>query len=125
LLDIYPTLCDLAGVEIPETVEGQSLVPAFADEDDRIRDAMLFAYRGFQRAVQDGQYKLIEYVVDGERTTQLFDLQEDPAELDNLAQRPEYSEVRDRLRRQLTRWRDELDDDQEDQGAHFWAGYRP
>ncbi|MGC9348991.1 MAG: sulfatase-like hydrolase/transferase [Anaerolineae bacterium] len=124
LLDIYPTLCDLVGVSIPETVEGKSLVPALRSQEERIRDVMLFAYRGFQRAAQNDRYKLIEYVVDGKRTTQLFDLQEDPWELQDLAQRPAYAARRDELREQLKRWQDELGDDQEAQGAHFWAGFR-
>jgi arylsulfatase A-like enzyme len=123
LLDVYPTLCDLVGVPIPETVEGESLAPILNDGGATGRETLLFAYRGFQRAVQDGRYKLIEYVVDGTRTTQLFDLQEDPWELSNLAEDPAYAEVKARLREALQQWRTQLDDDQPGQGADFWAGY--
>ena len=123
LLDIYPTLCELAQVAVPETVEGRSLVPALNEADANGRETLCFAYRGFQRAVQDGRYKLIEYVVDGERTTQLFDLQEDPWELTNLADDPAYADVKEGLREALQSWQTELDDDQPGQGADFWAGY--
>lgn len=125
LLDIYPTLCDLLEVPIPDSVEGKSLVPALADSDEHIRDHLLYAYRQFHRGVRDERYKLIEYVVEGDRTTQLFDLQKDPMEMSNLADDLLYAGHLERLRQELVRWRDELDDDgtpYEPTGA-FWEGY--
>jgi len=121
LLDIFPTLCDLIGVPIPGSVEGKSLVPAMRDAD-KIRDTMFFAYTDLHRSVRDERYKLIEYVVGDTRHTQVFDLQEDPFELDNLAGEPEYSEHLSRLRQALVQWKDELGDTRE-QGQRFWAGY--
>jgi arylsulfatase A-like enzyme len=123
LLDIYPTLCDLVGPPIPDTVEGKSLVPAMRHKNEQTRDTLLFAYRGVQRAAQDRQYKLIEYVVDGRRTSQLFDLQTDPWELDNLADDPVHMDRVAALRQELLRWRDELGDRQSGQGEPFWRGY--
>lgn len=121
LLDIYPTLCDLAGVPVPRTVEGKSLVPALRG-DDPIRDVLLFAYRGVQRAIQDRQFKLIEYVVEGQRTTQLFSLGSDPWEIENLADDGAYADRLAALRGELARWRDEMDDTQPGQGEDFWSG---
>jgi len=123
LLDIYPTLCDLVGLPIPETVEGQSLVPAMEDSGVRIRETMLYAYKDVQRCARDDRYKLIEYVVKGERRTQLFDLQEDPWELHNLADDPSRRGDVVRLRGELVRWRDELGDTQEGLGEPFWQRY--
>jgi len=123
LLDIYPTLCDLAGVPIPDTVEGRSLVPALHHHATRVRESLWFAYRNCQRAVQDDRYKLIEYVVEGQRTTQLFDLQQDPWEVRNLAGDPALASTVARLREQLADRSAELDDDQPDQGQDFWAGF--
>jgi arylsulfatase A-like enzyme len=60
--------------------------------------------------------------VDGNRTTQLFDLEADPWELTDLAADPAYAEVKARLREALQQWRTQLDDDQPGQGADFWAG---
>ncbi len=122
LLDIYPTLCELLDVAVPDSVEGQSLVPAM-EEGSRIRDTMFFAYKEYQRCVRDGRYKLIEYVVEGERTTQLFDIQEDPWELHNLAHDPTHAEHLERLRQALFRWRDVLDDEADPMGEIFWRGY--
>jgi arylsulfatase A-like enzyme len=123
LLDIYPTLCDLTGTPIPATVEGHSLLPAMRDPGATVRDTLCFAYRGLQRAVQDARFKLIEYVVEGQRTTQLFDLHTDPWETDNLADDPRHAEAISRLRTELESYRDALDDNQPGQGALFWSGY--
>ena len=67
LSDIYPTLCDLLGLEKPTTVEGKSLAPCFEDPATQIRKRLHFAYRGVQRAVKREGMKLIEYVVEGKR----------------------------------------------------------
>ena len=110
LLDIFPTLCDLAGLDIPEAVEGESLAPIISGQRTQLRDSLFFAYRDCQRAVRDDRYKLIEYYVDGTRTTQLFDVAEDPWEMINLAGEPDYADELARLREELARWQAEVDD---------------
>ena len=45
----------------------------------------------WQRAVRDERYKLIEYCVDENRHTQLFDLKTDPNEINNLAGNPDFA----------------------------------
>jgi arylsulfatase A-like enzyme len=122
LHDIFPTLCDAAGVGIPHGVEGVSLTPAFTDSGFAPREYLHLAYRHVQRAVRDSRYKLIEYAVEGGGTTQLFDMAEDPYELHNLANDPAFGEVLSRLRRELGRWRTELGDTG-DQGQRFWTEY--
>jgi arylsulfatase A-like enzyme len=123
LIDIYPTLCDLVGMPVPDSVEGKSLVPTMYDPAARIRDSLLFAYKDVQRAVQKDGYKLIEYAVAGRRTTQLFDLQADPWELNNLSGNPGSADRLASLRQELKRWRDELGDTQPGQGETFWQHY--
>ena len=110
LLDIYPTLCDLVGIEAPATVEGKSLCPALASSGESIRETLFFAYKGLHRGVRDRRHKLIEYNVDGARTTQLFDLAADPHETRDLADDPARADDIARLRAALARWRAELDD---------------
>jgi len=122
LLDIYPTLCELLDLDVPDSVDGKSLVPAMRDPEEKIRDTLHYAYRHLHRGVRDRRYKLIEYVVEGERTTQLFDLENDPHEMANLAADPDHAGTVARLRTELLRWRDEYDDNQE-QGQAFWGGY--
>jgi arylsulfatase A-like enzyme len=121
LLDIAPTLLDLAACPQPATVEGRSLAPTLQDPSAPTRDTLYFAYRGYQRAVQNDRYKLIEVAVDDTRATQLFDLRGDPWELTNLAPDPAHEQTISALRQEMRRWRDELNDDQPGQGAEFWA----
>ena len=122
LLDIFPTLCDLIDLPVPETVEGKSMTPAMHDPSAVVRDTLHFAYKGVQRAVRKGQYKLIEYVVKGKRTSQMFDLQRDPCETTNLVAKPEHAEIVESLRKELRQWQTELGDNQE-MGNQFWSEY--
>tara|TARA_R110000751_G_scaffold88819_7_gene175402 strand:- start:6014 stop:7087 length:1074 start_codon:yes stop_codon:yes gene_type:complete len=108
LLDVLPTLCELAGIDAPETVEGISFVPVLKGEKEVVRDVMYGVYAGGtkpgMRTVKKGDWKLIKYdVMDGAiRETQLFNLAENPNEylpehhkseemLINLANNPKYS----------------------------------
>jgi arylsulfatase A-like enzyme len=86
LLDIFRSVCELTGVQVPDSVEGQSLAPAIHNQERKGREAIYFAYRHFQRAVRTKRWKLILYNVQGEKHTQLFDLENDPWEMKNLAQ---------------------------------------
>jgi len=84
LFDIFPTLCELTEMEVPETVQGQSFVQAIGDNEAKNRETMIYGYKEFQRAYRKGDFKLIEYFVNGERNTQLFNLNDDPIEFNNL-----------------------------------------
>jgi len=122
LFDIFPTLTELAGLATPQTVEGKSLVPILNNPNEAMRDYLYFAHLQYQRALQDKQFKLIEYVVNGDRHTQLFDLKNDPKEMNNLYSNPEYSTHLQRLRNELTKWKTEFGDHTE-QGKEFWSNY--
>lgn len=129
LYDIYPTLCDIAGLKIPETVEFKSLKLVIADESAKHRDHLYFAFMSWQRAIRDDRHKLIEYCVNGARHTQLFDLKEDPQEMKNLAddtaQRPKLESLRGLLKQERLR----LNDGNtpfpfaDKQGKDFWSAY--
>jgi arylsulfatase A-like enzyme len=90
LHDVYPTLCELAGLEIPESVTSKSLVPLLEGKARSLRDAHFHAFTKTQRAVRVGDWKLIRYNVKGKQTTQLFNLARDPMEMNNLAERAEH-----------------------------------
>jgi arylsulfatase A-like enzyme len=109
LYDLFPTICDLAQTKTPDVVEGTSLLPTMRGETAG-REYLFTAYRDWQRMVRDRRWKLIEYHVAGEHHIQLFDLLEDPDELNNLANNDEQSEVLQRLRRELRRQASEFGD---------------
>lgn len=115
LLDIFPTLCGLVDTTAPSTVEGSSLESALHGEEGAPRDLLYLAYESTIRGVSDGCHKLIEYA-GGE--TQLFDIQEDPGEVANLAS-GEPARV-ESLRKRMVVLRDQWDDSAHPQGASFW-----
>lgn len=86
LLDVLATLCDLTGVEAPDSIEGTSFKPVLDGRQAIVRDALYGAYCGGtkpgMRCVKKGDWKLIKYdVLDGQvRETQLFNLAENPHE---------------------------------------------
>ncbi len=124
LFDIFPTLCELTGTKKPDSVEGTSLVTAMNDANAKVRDTLYFAYTSNQRAVKDRQYKLVEYVVQGRHNmTQLFDLVNDPWELNNLADDPAQADKVMELRTELRRYSEEWDDRSSEWGEVFWPVY--
>ncbi|MBT3275826.1 MAG: sulfatase-like hydrolase/transferase, partial [Spirochaetales bacterium] len=124
LLDIYPTLCDLIGIGAPESVEGISFKPILDNKDERTRETLYFAYTDKIRAVKDDRYKLMEFVHNGNRTSLLFDLRKDPAELANLIGTEGMADTAAELRKELFRFRDEWDDERHPLGKEYWTGFR-
>jgi len=109
-IDIYPTLCELTGLDLPDHMQGKSLVDILqrADENES------FAISQFQRdekmgyAIRDDRYRYVEWTTEGYHQNpdadltlvsdiQLFDYETDPWETVNLANDPRYSETRKRL----------------------------
>ena len=86
LLDTLATLCDLAGIEAPESNEGLSFRPVLEGRAETVRDVLYGVYCGGtkpgMRSVRRGDWKLIKTdVLDGYvRRTQLFDLSKNPLE---------------------------------------------
>jgi arylsulfatase A-like enzyme len=106
LNDVYPTLCDYIGINIPVNVETTSLFKCLNDPNLTHRDHLIFAYKHFQRGIRKENWKYIEYYVNGKRHKQLFNLEEDPFEIQNLAEYPDnqilINELRENLKYQWT-----------------------
>lgn len=100
-LDLYPTLCDLTTTETPKTVVGVSLFNTLMSQEKIERSSLVFAYKNSQRAIRKEDYKLIEYLVKGEKTGQLFDLKNDPWETTNLYDLPSYQSKQIELQKEL------------------------
>ncbi|MBA7695653.1 hypothetical protein ES703_104285 [subsurface metagenome] len=125
LLDIFPTLCDMIEIKIPASVEGKSLVSAINDPNVKVRKSLYFAYTRCQRAIKSQQYKLIEYVVNRRlKNIQLFNLKEDPLELNNLAANPEFNDKIEELHEEMFRLRDEWSDNNSRWGIKFWKAFQ-
>ncbi|RQG97470.1 sulfatase-like hydrolase/transferase [Natrarchaeobius oligotrophus] len=125
LHDLAPTFLELADVAAPETFDARSLVPLLeGDEDGHGRDGSgrddgdwpdsVFAqYHGdefglySQRMVRTARYK---YVYNGPDVDELYDLEADSGELQNLIDHPDYERVRREMRKRLIEWMDETAD---------------
>lgn len=89
LLDVFPTVADFAGANVPGTIDGRSFKPVITGKAKSVRDELFFSYRHVQRAWRDDRWKIIRYPE--VNVTQLFDLKSDPNELNNLAEKPEHA----------------------------------
>ncbi len=111
LLDIFPTLCGLTELDVPATVEGKTLLPVLKKAKTQIRDSLFLAYTKIHRGVRtDDNWKLIKYNVKGVQTTQLFNLNNDPYELNNLAADNQYTYRLTHLTDLLKNYMRKLDD---------------
>ncbi len=118
-LDIAPTILDLAGAEIPDRMQGRSLVPLLRGEDpDDWREAIYYHY--FEGL--DGPHDVAQHY--GVRTDQytlayfpdhdeweLFDLEEDPEQLTSVYDDPDYADVQQRLKETLDELQERFEDD--------------
>jgi arylsulfatase A-like enzyme len=122
LSDIFRTVCDIAGIKKPDSVEGESLVPAISNQARKARDVLYFSYRHFQRAVRSRRWKLILYNVQGTKHTQLFDMENDPWEMNNLADDPSQAkrvrEMTELLRSKMAESDDPVRLDEPDWGVN-------
>lgn len=110
LHDLFPTLCGLCGTTTPDSVETQSLAPLLRASNAHARPSLFHAYRDVQRAVTTSRWKLIRYHVNGQNTTQLFDLEHDPIEMHNLADTDSGREKTQELDEQLQSWMSRIDE---------------
>jgi len=89
LHDVFPTLGARCGVSPPPKSEGMDLTATLRDPRHAARPDLLFAYQNVQRAIETPEWKLIRYPK-ADRI-QLFNLKNDPYEIHDLADRPEYA----------------------------------
>jgi choline-sulfatase len=105
---LFPTLCDLAGISMPATVQFPSVAPLLRGERERVFDSIYAAYRNYGRMVQNDHHKLILYPE--AKKVQLFDIANDPWEMTNLATNPIQSETISDLFRDLKKWQERVND---------------
>lgn len=97
--DFAPTVLSYAGLDVPSQMQGASMKPLFEEANPRWRDTVFYEYWKdlvhaipTMTAVRTGRHKLITYP-EIEDIDELYDLQEDPHEMDNLVKDPAYADV--------------------------------
>jgi arylsulfatase A-like enzyme len=112
-IDLASTFCAAAGVPIPSTFRGQSLLSLMAGAPENGREDIFAMYHGnqfglySQRMVRDRRWK---YVWNATAEDELYDLAADPGEVRNLAAMPDYGAELARLRARLVAWMEETRD---------------
>lgn len=110
LFDLFPTICGLAGIALPDRLAGEDLRPIWAGEKGRVRDSAFLPFSGLMRSIRDERWKLIVYPPIGRR--QLFDLQADPDEMRDLSGNPEHAGEVSRLTTLMRSWQARVGDGQ-------------
>ncbi|MFP6618272.1 MAG: sulfatase-like hydrolase/transferase [Pirellulaceae bacterium] len=95
LQDVMPTTLELAGIKKPGHVQFKSLLPLIKGETREGYDAVYGAYLALQRSVREGPYKLILYPKISQQV--LYNVEQDPLELKDLAGDAKYLQVKKKL----------------------------
>ena len=108
-LDILPTLCDYAGVAVPESLLGQSLRAVAEKRDTPDGRPYVVSENQSGRMIRSDRFKYCVYS-DGEPRESLVDIKNDPGEMTNLAGLPKFNDELAEHRAYLSRWIDESND---------------
>lgn len=127
LYDVFPTLCEKTGIDIPDSVDGKSFAHLLdGQHGDSFRDELYLIFDQFVRGIKDNEFKLIEYR-NGDREedkwTFLYNIKNDPWETENLADREEYQNKVSEMREKMLRHRDEWEEQSHPWGTDFWPRF--
>lgn len=117
-LDLAPTLLKIAGIEVPQMMQGRSMTDLWMGERDHDwRDAIYYHYyeKGFgatpHYGIRTDRYKLIHFY-DPIDSWELYDLEGDPSEIINMIDDPEKNELISTLKNRLGELQEEFQDTQ-------------
>ena len=91
LLDLFPTLAELVGIDAPEHLEGTSLVPLLEDPDAEWARPAISTHHFGNHAVRSERFRYIRY---NDGSEELYDHDADPNEWHNLAEDPDYADAK-------------------------------
>ncbi|MGI9473644.1 MAG: sulfatase [Rubripirellula sp.] len=102
LIDLYPTLADLAGLKTPQGLQGSSMMPLLSDpaSEDWEKDVAFTISRSGGESLRTPDWRFTQWNY-GDGGMELYDLRNDPGEFTNLAGKPEYASQRKKLKSQL------------------------
>ncbi|OAI55653.1 iduronate-2-sulfatase [Planctomyces sp. SCGC AG-212-M04] len=102
LIDLYPTIASLAGLEVPSRLQGKNLSGLFDDPTRTVRDTAFSvapSSKGF--LLRDDAWAYIQYGEDAAGGIELFDMKADPKQYTNLAGKPEFAGVVEQFKSRL------------------------
>ena len=119
-LDYAPTFLDYANVKIPEDMQGESFRKIVSNETEEWRDAIYYTYYEYPSVhmvkrhygIRTDRYKLIHFYYDIDEW-ELFDLKNDPNEMNNIYDDPKYSEIKEQMHKKLSELRVKYGDSKE------------
>ena len=94
LLDLYPTISSLCGLDVPKRLQGKDISPMLDDPTHKVRDAAFSvapSRKGF--LLREEKWSYIQYGEDASKGIELFDMTKDPKQFTNLAKNPQYQSV--------------------------------
>ena len=116
-LDFAPTFLDYAEVDIPEDIQGESFRKLVSGESSEWRDAIYYTYYEFpgehhvkrHYGIRTDRYKLIHFYYDINHW-ELYDLEKDPSEMNNIYDHEGYIEVKETMHKRLIEMREKYGD---------------
>jgi len=97
-IDIYPTLAQLCGLSLPDHLQGKSLVPAINGETDKIHEEVYCLRNRADHLLRTQRWAFIQY---GKGGQELYDMQNDPHQFNNLAADEAHSQVLNSMSQKL------------------------
>ena len=102
LLDLYPTISKLCGLEVPERLQGKDISGMLDDPSIEVRDAAFSvapSRKGF--LLREKKWAFIQYQEDASGGIELFDVEKDPKQYTNLAELPQHASLVDEFKTKL------------------------
>jgi iduronate 2-sulfatase len=102
LLDLYPTVANLCGLEIPDRIQGKDISLMLDDPVHSVRKTAFSvapSRKGF--LLREDHWAYIQYGENARGGIELFDMRTDPKQYTNLAENPDYTKVVERFRAQF------------------------
>ncbi len=94
LIDLYPTVANLCGLEVPDRIQGLDISPTLDDPEHQVREAAFCvapSRKGF--LLREDRWSYIQYEEDASKGMELFDMEADPEQYTNLADDPEHASI--------------------------------
>jgi len=102
LLDLFPTIANLCGLEVPSRLQGKDISAMFDDPNQKVHEAAFSvapSSKGF--LLREDKWAYIQYAEDASEGIELFDMDSDPQQYINLAAKPEYAAVVENFKTKL------------------------